>query len=116
MAARIRRRESQKLTSYQHPERSSTVIAMDKLVAGRNATIEGRVSEVEDVTKRDRIFRSMAVGDDSGTVRITFRPEHGGADIQPGQMLRITGKARRNENEAMSMSDPEYHVVGQPRR
>ncbi|HZE15311.1 MAG TPA: hypothetical protein VE197_06130 [Mycobacterium sp.] len=65
------------------------------------------------LTKRRRTFRSMVVGDDSGQVRITFRPDHGGADIQPGQVLRITGKACRNENnEAMSMADPAYEVVG----
>ncbi|HZE17542.1 MAG TPA: hypothetical protein VE197_18595, partial [Mycobacterium sp.] len=37
------------------------------------------------VTKQRRTFRSMVVGDDSGQVRITFRPGQGGADIQPGQ-------------------------------
>ena len=35
--------------SYEHPERSPTVVTMSKLIPGRSATIEGRVTEVEDV-------------------------------------------------------------------
>ena len=112
IAARIWRGEARQVASYEHPERSSTVIAMDNLVPGRSATIEGRVSAVEDVTHQRRTSRSMVVGDDSGQIRITFRSEHGGADIVPGQLLRITGEAHRNENSgAMSMADPAYQVV-----
>jgi hypothetical protein len=110
--ARIWQGETHMAASYEHPERSPTVVAMGKLIPGRSATIEGRISEVEDVTTRGRTFHSMVVGDDSGQIRITFRPEHGGADIVPGQLLRITGEARRDENnEAISMSDPAYQVV-----
>ena len=112
IAARIWRGEARQVASYEHLERSSTVIAMDNLVPGRSATIEGRVSAVEDVTHQRRTSRSMVVGDDSGQIRITFRSEHGGADIVPGQLLRITGEAHRNENSgAMSMTDPAYQVV-----
>ena len=85
---------------------------MSKLVPGRSATIEGRVTEVEDVTKRHRTFHSMVVGDDSGQIRITLRPGHGGAEIVPGQLLRVTGEARKDDNsEAISMADPAYQVV-----
>lgn len=85
---------------------------MDKLTPGRSATIEGRVSEVEDVTKRRRTFHSMVVGDDSGQIRITFQPEHGGADIVPGQLLRVNGQVRRGENDkTIYMADPSYQVV-----
>jgi hypothetical protein len=110
--ARILQQENRKLASYEHPEGSSTVIAIDNVIPGHSATIEGRVSEVEDVTKASATFRSMLVGDDSGQLRITFRPEHGGADILPGQLLRITGKPRRSgDNEAISMADPAYQAV-----
>ena len=111
--ARIWQGETRKLASYEHPEQSSTAIAIDELIPGRSATIEGRVSEVEDLTRRSRTSRSMVIGDDSGQLRIAFRPEHGGADILPGQLLRITGAPDRNENsEAMTMADPAYQVVG----
>lgn len=109
---RVRRGETQKVASYEHPERRTTATAMNKLTAGRSATVEGRVSEVEDVIKRGRTVRSMVVGDDSGQVRVTFRPGDAGADIVPGQVLRITGETRRNENdEAISMADPAFQVV-----
>jgi hypothetical protein len=39
------------------------------------------------------------IGDDSGDLRVTFSPGHGGTDIQPGQLLRITGNARRSPNQ-----------------
>ena len=110
--ARIGYGETRMVASYEHPERSSAVVPMDKLTPGRSATIEGRVSEVEDVTTRRRTIHSVVVGDDSGQIRITLRPEHGGAEIVPGQLLRITGQARRDDtSEAISMADPSYQVV-----
>jgi hypothetical protein len=45
---------------------------------------------------------------------VTFRPGRGGADIQPGQLLRITGKARQTGHRPMSMIDPAYHVIEDP--
>jgi RecG-like helicase len=115
--ARIWRGETRRMASYEHPDRPSTVIAIDKLVPGRSATIEGRVSAVEDLTKRRRTVRSAIVGDDSGHVRIDFQSDHAGADIVPGQLLRITGEVRENnDNGAMTMADPAYEAVEQPRR
>jgi hypothetical protein len=110
--ARMWQGETRKLASYRHPEQPSTAIAIDKLIPGRSATIEGRVSQVEDLTQRSRTSRSMVIRDDSGQLRIAFRPGHGGGDILPGQLLRITGAAHRNGNsEAMMMADPAYQLV-----
>ena len=110
--ARIWQGEAEKAASDAHPERPRTVIAIDKLVAGRSATIEGRVSAVEDMTKRRRTVRSAIVGDDSGHVRIDFRSDHAGADIVPGQLLRITGGASRiDDNGAIAIADPAYQAV-----
>jgi amino acid transporter len=110
--ARIWQGETHMAASYEHPERPSTVVAMGKLIAGSSATIEGRVIEVEDVTTRGRTFYSMVVGDGSGQIRITFQPENGGAEIVPGQLLRVTGQARSDENDnAIVMADPSYQVV-----
>ena len=64
--------------------------------------------------QRRRTFRWIVVGDDSGEISITFRPGHGGADIQPGQLLRITGKPRQSGNRPMSMVDPAYRVIEEP--
>ena len=110
--ARLWQGETRRMASYEHPERPSTVIAIDKLVPGRSATIEGRVSAVEDVTKRGRTARSAIVGDDSGHVRIDFRSDDAGADIVPGQLVRISGEARQNNDDgAMTMTDPAYQAV-----
>jgi hypothetical protein len=111
--ARISRADQQIVDAYEHPARPSAVIAVGGLIPGRRATIEGRVSQVEDIAKRRRTLRCIVVGDDTGDVRITFRPGHGGADIQPGQLLRVTGKARQSGNGPVSIVDPAYFVVAE---
>ncbi|HTY33644.1 APC family permease [Mycobacterium sp.] len=107
------RDEERDVEAYEHPERPS-VITVAGLIPGQRATFEGRVSQVEDITKRRRTLRWIVVGDDSGEIRVTFRPGHGGADIQPGQVLRITGKPRQTGNRPMSMVDPAYQVIDDP--
>jgi len=109
--SRIYHGEKQKVAAYKHPERSSAVTAVDKLIPGRSATIEGRVSEVEDNTDRRRACRSIVVGDDTGDVRVILEPEGGGADIRPGQRLRLTGKAEQSDGGPVSIVDPEYDVI-----
>jgi amino acid transporter len=109
--ARISQDENQTVETYEHPERPATVIPVDGVIPGRRATIEGRVSQVEDITKRRRTLRWIVVGDDSGDISVTFRPGHGGHDIQPGQLLRISGKARQSGKHPVSMVDPTYHVI-----
>ena len=110
--ARISRSEQQNVEAYEHPQRPSPAIAVESLIPGQRATVEGRVSQVEDITKCRQTLRWIVVGDDSGEVRVTFHPGHG-ADIQPGQLLRITGKARQSGNRPISMVDPTYHIVEQ---
>ncbi len=113
LQARISRGENRTVDAYEHPERPATVIAVNSVIPGRRATIEGRVSQVEDITKRRRTFRWIVVGDDSGDIRVTFQPGQGD-DVQPGQVLRVTGKIRGSGNRPMTMVDPTYHVVEQP--
>jgi hypothetical protein len=105
--------DEQNVDQYEHPERPPTVITVNGMIPGQRATLEGRVSQVEDTTKGRRTYRSIVVGDESGDIGVTFSPGHG-ADIQPGQLLRMTGKARQSRNRPMSMADPTYHVVEEP--
>jgi amino acid transporter len=95
---------------YQHSQRPAAVTAVEGLIAGRRATIEGRVSQVKDVTKRGRTCRWILVGDDSGEIGGTFPPGQA-EDVRPGQVLQITGKARRNGNRFLSIVDPTYQVI-----
>ncbi|OCB17458.1 APC family permease [Mycobacterium intracellulare] len=106
--------EDEKVDAYEHPERPSSVIMVAGLISGQRATIEGRVSEVEDVAERGRTRREIVVGDSSGEITVTFRPGRGGADIQPGQLLRISGKARQAGQRSLSMVDPTYQVIEDP--
>ncbi len=106
--------EDENVEAYEHPERPPSVIMVAGLISGQRATVEGRVSEVQDISERRRTLRRIVVGDNSGEITVTFRPGHGGADIQPGQLLRITGKARQTGNRPVSMLDPVYHVIDDP--
>ena len=49
---RIWQGENQTVEAYEHPERSATVIPVGNVIPGRRATVEGRVSQVEDIAKR----------------------------------------------------------------
>jgi hypothetical protein len=110
--ARVWRSETATVTAYEHPQRPSAVTAISELVSGRSATIQGRVREVRDVTRRSRTTRSMIVGDDTGQLRVEMGSS-AGADIVPGQLLRMTGNiCAQDDHRAMTMADPEYHVVG----
>ena len=111
--ARVLRSENQTVDDYEHPERPAAVIPVNSVIPGRRATVEGRVSQVEDETKNQKIYRWIVVGDESGEIRVTFRPGQGD-DIQPGQVLRVTGKANQSGNREISMLDPTYKVVEVP--
>jgi hypothetical protein len=100
--------------TYEHTEPPPPVITVDGLSVGRRATVEGRVREVDDTTSHGQTVRVIDIGDDSGDLRVTFSPIHGGIDIQPGQLLRITGKARRSGSQPVHMTDPIYRVIETP--
>lgn len=106
--------EDRNVEAYEYPQRPDSVITVAGLVPGQRATIEGRVREVEDVSERRHTLRRIVIGDDTGDLAVTFRPGHGGGDIQPGQVLRITGKARQTGNRPITMVDPAYQVLQQP--
>ncbi len=112
---RIWRGEEKPADDYEHPEKSASVIDVNSLIPGRRATIEGRVSQVEDITKRGKTFRWIVVGDESGEVRVTFQPGNGD-DIQPGQVLRVTGKASQSGNKQISIQNPQYSVIERPEK
>ena len=43
-----------------------------------------------------------------------FAATASGADIQPGQLLRITGKVQQSGTREASMLDPAYQVIDVP--
>lgn len=110
----VTRGEDKDVEAYEHPDPSRSVITVASLISGRSATFEGRVNEVEDTSKGRRTIRSVVVGDHSGEITVVFPSGHKGADIQPGQLLRITGKPKQSGNRPMSMVDPMYHIVEDP--
>jgi hypothetical protein len=114
MQARVGKDDQQRVETYQHPEPPPAVIAIDGLLAGHRATVEGRVNQVDDATRDGQTFRVVVIGDDSGELRVTFSAGHGGTDIQPGQVVRLTGKARQTGNRPITMSDPNYRIIDTP--
>jgi len=111
--AQIARGDQQHVEAVEHPGHPPTAIAVDALLPGHTATVEGRVQQVDDVHKDRQMVRAVIVGDDSGDLRVTFPSGHG-SDILPGQLLRITGRARKTGSRQLYMSDPEYHIIAAP--
>jgi amino acid transporter len=110
---RIIRDEQQLINSYELPEPPPTVIPVAGLVAGRRSTIEGRVTEVDQIHKRGKTTRTVVIADSSGELRVRFSPP-AGADIEPGQLVQITGRARRSGNGRVYMSNPRYRILEAP--
>jgi amino acid transporter len=104
--------ERERVEDYEHPEPPPAVIEIDGLIPGHLASIQGRVTQLDDVVKSGKTLRVVIVGDESGELKVTF--SQGGDDIQPGQVLRITGKARGYGNRPAHMSDPSYQVIEEP--
>lgn len=107
----VTRNDQQEFDRYEHPVPPPEVIAVDGLVVGHLASVEGRVSEVDDVISRGKPVRVVVIGDGSGELRVRF---HGGrgTDIAPGDMIALTGKARQSGSEPRYMADPSYRIVG----
>jgi hypothetical protein len=114
--ARIIRRDRQRLDDYEHPEPPPAVIAVDGLISGHRATVEGRVCAVDEKISHGKTIRVVTIGDASGELRVKFGPGHGGTEIQPGQLLRLTGKAQQSGNRPVYMADPSYHIIEEPEK
>jgi amino acid transporter len=102
------------LEAFEHPARPASLVNVKGLIPGQRATFEGRVNEIEDINKGKDTLREVVVGDNSGEITVTFRPGRGGGDVQPGQLLRITGKPRQSGTRPMTLVDPTYEVVEEP--
>lgn len=111
--ARIARNDHQTIEHYEHPDAPPTVIGVGGLIVGHLATVEGRVNEIDDTISRGEPVRVVVIGDDSGELQIRFNHGRGG-DIQAGDVVQLTGKARRSGNRPVYMADPSYRVIESP--
>lgn len=89
------------------------IIAVGAVLAGHSATILGTVLEVADVAKEDKVIRAVIIGDDSGRIKLTFEPGRG-SDLEPGQSVRVSGRAHQSANRPTSMANPVYEIVESP--
>jgi amino acid transporter len=109
---RIAEGEHKLVERYENPHPPATVVPIDGLIPGHRGTVQGRVKQLDDVTKNGRIQRVLTIGDDSGDLRVEFH--RGGDDLRTGQLLQITGKARRSGKKPVYMANPSYKVVEEP--
>ncbi|GAA4474537.1 APC family permease [Rhodococcus olei] len=112
---RIAGRDDSRIEAYEHPEAPATIIAIRALIGGQRATVEGRVQEVVENTRRGARALTVELGDSTGTLRIEFTANHG-TDLTPGQLLRVTGKARQSGHRPAYMVDPRYQIVDPARQ
>ena len=96
-----------------HAPSPPPVIAVDNLVTGLRATVEGYVLRIDEKVRDGEPLRIVVLGDDSGELNILFNPGHG-EGIETGQFLRLTGKARQTGTRPVFLEDPTFEVVGAP--
>ena len=106
----VARSDQHDVELYEHPSSPPDVVAIDGLIAGHLATIEGRVSEVDDVTNHGKPNRVVVVGDGSGELRAWFRTGRG-TDIDPGDVVILTGRTGESGSNTLVMADPNYRIV-----
>lgn len=99
--------------SHEHRAPPPPIIAVAGVIPGLRTTVEGRVVRVGDEVKDGKRLVAVTVGDDSGTLRLTFEPGRG-EDIRPGQTVRVSGKAHQTGSRPPSMANPEYQVIDAP--
>jgi len=109
---RVAGAERKLVEDYEHPKPPAALVPIDGLIPGHIGTVQGRVIQIDELVKDGQTKRVVFVGDESGSLQISFRS--GGDDIACGQLLRVTGKARRSGTRPVYMSDPSYEVVEQP--
>ncbi|MGB3481663.1 MAG: APC family permease [Mycobacterium sp.] len=87
------------------------VIALDNLVSGLRATVEGRVLRVEEKVRDGEPLRIVVLGDDSGDELNVLFNNGRGDDIVAGQQLRMTGKAHQSGTRPIFLEDPTVTVL-----
>jgi amino acid transporter len=97
---------------YQHPEPPSTVIPIEALIPGQYATVHGRIHEIQQDPRQRRPTFKATIEDDSGDMVVQFKSLEDGSRLQPGDLVRVTGKPhQRTEKDPMIMTDPDCLVV-----
>jgi amino acid transporter len=112
--ARVANADRERVDEYEHPESPPTLLAVGALVAGHLVTVEGRVTEVTEKVRDGGPLLVVTVADDSGELNALFTPGHGGGDIEPGQVIRLRGKARQTGTRPIYLTDPKYRIVETP--
>jgi amino acid transporter len=93
-----------------HPTAPPRVIAVGNLVSGLGATVEGHVVRIDDKIRDEEPLRIVVLGDDSGEINVLLNDGRG-ADVEVGQHLRMTGKARQTGTRAVFLEDPVVTVL-----
>ncbi|TSE01499.1 amino acid permease [Skermania sp. ID1734] len=110
LQARITSADERQVETYEHPHQASATIGIGGLISGHRGTVEGRISELD----TDANGRCVAqIGDDTGSLTVVFRHGHG-KDLVPGQLIRVSGKARQNGHNPVHMVDPSYKMLDEP--
>jgi hypothetical protein len=103
--------DEKRIAEHEHPKSDAVSVAINGLIAGRRATVEGRVNEVDDSIRDGKPTRIVVLGDDTGELKVIFDPIDRADDIQAGQLIRVTGKARQSGTRPVSMTNPDYSIL-----
>ncbi|HEX5117160.1 MAG TPA: amino acid permease [Pseudonocardiaceae bacterium] len=110
LASKVSQDEQPELEAHNEPAPPRGVRPIGAVLPGRQATVVGRLHDIDSRTRRGRLFLVGQVADDSGTLTVEFHGAHD--DIAPGQQLRLTGLVRLDSaTHDVLMVDPGYEIV-----
>jgi hypothetical protein len=113
MRSRITADDEQLGVETECPEPTQASVPVDGLIVGHRSVVEGCVDEADEEFKHGKVARVAVVSDESGTLRVIFNWGQG-EDVTVGQLIRVTGKARRSGNRTIYMTDPSYQILTAP--
>jgi amino acid transporter len=98
---------------HMEPKAGKDSTPLGSLIPGRQATVSGRLSEIEVGRHRGRSVLACELRDSTGSVKVRFSGEH--PDIEAGQRIRLRGRVRLEPaDDSMVLVDPAYEVLEDP--
>jgi amino acid transporter len=101
------------LTEHNQPKPPPGATPIGSLFPGQNATVEGRLHEVNLEHRRGRAVLVGELQESTGTLTVELSGDH--PDIEAGACLRLDGRVRlRRDSDELMMSNPRYEIVQNP--
>ncbi|HJP80008.1 MAG TPA: APC family permease [Pseudonocardiaceae bacterium] len=102
--------EPAELVEHDKPKPAVGATPVGALFPGQNATVEGRLHEINVEHRRGRTVLTGELQEETGNLLVELSGEH--PDIEAGVCLRLQGRVRlQRDTDDLMMANPQYEVV-----